>query len=69
MKASELRAKNLEELALELDEVCQEQFKLTIQRATGQLAKPHLMHKARRNIARIKTLMHQKTQESAGKEQ
>jgi large subunit ribosomal protein L29 len=32
-----------------------------MQQATGQLAKPHLVKQVRRNIARIKTVLNEKT--------
>lgn len=60
MKASELRQKSVEELNQELLELLREQFNLRMQRATGQLAKPHLFKQGRRNIARIKTVLHEK---------
>ena len=61
MKATELREKNNDELNQELEELNQEQFKLGMQRATGQLTKPHLVHNVRRNIARVKTIIHEMT--------
>lgn len=67
MKANDLREKSLVELEQELNALSEEQFKLTLHRATGQLTKPHLVKNVRRNIARVKTVIHQKKQESAGK--
>jgi len=61
MKASELRTKDLKGLQAELLERRKEQFNLRMQSATGQLSRPDLVKKARRDIARIKTIMHQKT--------
>ena len=60
MKASELRQKGVEELQQELMALLREQFNLRMQRATGQLSKPHLFHQVRRNIARVKTVLRQK---------
>jgi len=60
MKASELRSKSQEDLAAELDKLREEQFKLRIQHATGQLGQHHLLKETRRDIARVKTLMTQK---------
>jgi len=37
-----------------------EQFNLRMQRASGQMNKGHLMRNARRNIARIKTVLNEK---------
>lgn len=60
MKASELKGKSTEDLQKEMLELLREQFNLRMQRATGQLAKPHLMKAVRRDIARIKTILNEK---------
>jgi len=57
MKASELREKDRSELKEEILSLLQEQFNLRMQRATGQMSKPHRMKEIRRDIARIKTIM------------
>jgi large subunit ribosomal protein L29 len=61
MKASDLRQKNEQELSKELDGLLREQFNLRMQQGTGQLAKPDQMKKVRRNIARIKTVLNEKS--------
>jgi len=61
MKASDLRGKNEQELSKELDSLLREQFNLRMQQGTGQLAKPDQMNKVRRNIARIKTVLNEKS--------
>jgi len=61
MKASDLRQKNEQELSTELDGLLREQFNLRMQQGTGQLAKPDQMKKVRRNIARIKTILNEKS--------
>ena len=61
MKANELRASSVEELNTQLFELLREQFNLRMQRGTGQLAKPSRMKAVRREIARIKTVMAEKT--------
>jgi large subunit ribosomal protein L29 len=60
MKASELREKSVEELNGELVSQLKEQFKLRMQASTGQLGQTHLLTVARKNIARIKTVLRQK---------
>ena len=60
MKASELRSKSQDELAAELEKLREEQFKLRIQHATGQLGQHHLLKLTRRDIERVKTVMTQK---------
>ena len=53
----EIRLKNISDLKLLLDDLLEEQFKLKMQAATGQLAKNSEFKKVRKNIARIRTLM------------
>ena len=57
MRAEDLRSKSVEELAEELVDLRREQFNLRMQRATGQLARPHEYGRVRKDIARIKTVM------------
>jgi large subunit ribosomal protein L29 len=47
------------ELADELVKLRKEQFSLRMQRATGQAPKPDQFGAARRNIARVKTVLRQ----------
>tara|TARA_R110002049_G_scaffold208811_1_gene379285 strand:+ start:800 stop:991 length:192 start_codon:yes stop_codon:yes gene_type:complete len=60
MKASELRAKSSEELSKDLLTLREEQFKLRMQRTTGQLGQTHLLKLNQRDIARVKTLLTEK---------
>lgn len=60
MKAQELREKSVEELNAELQKALAEQFKLRVQKATGQLAQTHLLKQSRQQIARVKTVLRQK---------
>lgn len=60
MKASELRAKSSEELSKELLSLREEQFKLRMQKATGQLGQSHLLKLNQREIARVKTVLTEK---------
>jgi large subunit ribosomal protein L29 len=62
MKASELRDKSVEELNKTLLEVREEQFKLRMAKATGQLGQSHLLKQAKRDIARVKTVLGQKVE-------
>ncbi len=61
MKASEMREKNADELNKELMALLEEQFKLRMQKSTGQLARPHQMKDVRHNIARVKTILTEKS--------
>lgn len=60
MKASELKAKSIEELNAELLELLREQFNYRMQASTGQLAQTHLLRTVRCNIARVKTIITEK---------
>jgi len=61
-----LRAHSSAELADELVKLRKEQFSLRMQRATGQAPKPDQYGAARRNIARVKTVLRQKQTAHAG---
>ena len=60
MKATELREKSVDELNAELLKLREEQFKLNMQKSTGQLGQTHLLKQTRRDIARIKTVLSEK---------
>ena len=55
-----LRTQSPAELRDELVKLRKEQFSLRMQRATGQTPKPALFGEARRNIARLKTVLREK---------
>ena len=57
MKAVDLRGKSQEELTKELLNLRREQFNLRMQRATGQLARPHEYGRVKKDIARVKTVL------------
>ena len=61
MKANQLREKDKAGLNQELLALRKEQFNLRMQRKMGQPPKTHLFRKARRAIARIKTILNQET--------
>lgn len=67
MKPSELRNKSENELSQELVELRREQFNLRMQRGTGQLGNPARFKEVRRDIARIKTVLNEKTMKTQGK--
>ena len=60
MKSSELRAKSVEELKAELMSLLKAQFGLRMQIATQQLTKTSELKKARGDIARVRTILHEK---------
>ena len=60
MKATELRGKSHEELQQELASLLKAQFSLRMQKATQQLNNTSQLGKVRRDIARVRTLLHPK---------
>ena len=60
MKARELRAKTAVDLEQELTALLRAQFSLRMQKATQQLSNNSQLRKVRRDIARVRTVMHQK---------
>jgi large subunit ribosomal protein L29 len=60
MKASELRAKSVEELHNELVSLGKAQFGMRMQLATQQMTKTSELRKVRRDVARIKTVLTEK---------
>lgn len=61
MNAAELRNKSGVELKDELVELRREQFNLRMQRAVGQLTNPSRFKEIRREIARINTVLNEKS--------
>jgi large subunit ribosomal protein L29 len=57
-----LAAKSPNELKTELAALLKEQFGLRMQRATQQLTNTAKLSQVRRNIARARTLLHQKAE-------
>ena len=60
MKAQDLNEKTVDELNAELLAQLEAQFKLRMQKSTGQVNQTHLLKQSRRDIARIKTVIRQK---------
>ncbi|MCP4205921.1 MAG: 50S ribosomal protein L29 [Shimia sp.] len=60
MNANELREKTPDQLREELANLKKESFNLRFQQATGQLENPAQIRAARRNAARVKTILNEK---------
>ncbi|HEX5126690.1 MAG TPA: 50S ribosomal protein L29 [Rhodocyclaceae bacterium] len=60
MKASELRAKSVDDLKTELFALLKEQFSLRMQHATQQLSNNTQLGRVRRNVARVRTIIREK---------
>ena len=65
MKASELREKDIKELNQTLVELLKEQFNLSMQRGLGQASRPDKYKKVCRNIARVKTVITEKSKSAS----
>jgi large subunit ribosomal protein L29 len=63
MNAQDLKVKNTKELREQLAELLREQFNLRMQKGTGQLVKPHELRRVRRDIARVNTVLNEKSKE------
>ena len=61
MKVSELRNKSEAELKEELQGLLREQFNLRMQKGTGQLSNPARMKSVRRDVARVMTVINEKS--------
>ena len=68
MKSAELRGKSVDELHRELLGLRREQFNLRMQRGAGQLANPMRFAVVRKDIARIKTVLNEKSRVESGNE-
>lgn len=60
MKAAELREKTVEELEARIEELYKERFELRMRHRGGGLGQTHLMAAARRDIARVRTIIEEK---------
>ena len=65
MKIAEIRALSDEELAIELERLERHSFDIRAQAVTENLEDPSLLGKAKRDIARIKTVMTQRASQSS----
>ncbi len=60
MKAVDLRTKTAAELDTELESLLKAHFSLRMQMSTQQLTKNSELRKVRRDIARVRTILHEK---------
>jgi large subunit ribosomal protein L29 len=64
VKTKDLRAMTIDELEAKLIESKKEQFNLRIQQSTGQLSNTAQIRKARREVAKINTLISERKKNS-----
>lgn len=65
MKIEDIRDKSVDELNEQLAGLKKEQFNLRFQKATGQLEKTSRVKEIRRDIARIETVLSEKSKSQA----
>jgi len=65
MDTQELRKKTVKELRDEVTALRKEQFNLRMQQAAGQTPRGHMIRNARKNVARVKTVLNERAK--AGK--
>jgi|TARA_B100001059_G_scaffold235652_1_gene282076 large subunit ribosomal protein L29 len=61
MEAKELREKTMDQLNETLEALKKEGFNLRFQQATGQVENTAQMRRARRDVARVKTIINEKS--------
>ena len=61
MEAKELREKTMDQLSETLEALKKEGFNLRFQQATGQVENTAQMRRARRDVARVKTIINEKS--------
>ena len=66
MKTNEIRKMTTEEINTKITETKAELFNLRLSKATGNLEKPHRIKELRHTVARLKTVLNERTEE--GKE-
>ncbi len=60
MKTSEIREMSIEDINKKIVEIKNELFELRMKQATGNLEKPHMINKLRKDVARLKTVLTEK---------
>lgn len=66
-KLTEMKDLNSDELAQKMQGFKKEMFDLRMQRAEGKLTQPHQLKRARRDVARVMTLLKQRAAVKGGK--
>jgi large subunit ribosomal protein L29 len=61
MEAKELRERTMDQLTEELETLKKEGFNLRFQQATGQVENTAQMRRSRRDVARVKTIINEKS--------
>jgi len=69
VKAGELRTMSDEQLSLTLKDTIKNLFHLRVQSSTERLETPSEIKRARREVARLKTILHERRLAAAAKQQ
>jgi len=67
MKLADIKELTAKELLSRKRELREEFFNLRVQQQGGQLEKPHMLRTIRRNIAKIETVLTEKTRPTSAK--
>lgn len=68
MRTKEIRDLTREELQQKERELAEELFRLKLRKSTGQLDNPMRLRHLRRDLARVKTIQHERAKRAAGEE-
>jgi large subunit ribosomal protein L29 len=66
MQAKELRDLTSEEMHQKAREIAEELFRLRLRKSTGQIDNPMRLRSLRRDLARLKTIQHERAQRQRG---
>lgn len=66
MKANELREKDKTALSTLLQDLSKKYFQLKMQHGSGQLSQNHQLKQVKRDMARVKTVMHELARQGEG---
>ncbi len=65
MKISEIREMSIEDINKKIVELKNELFEMRMKQATGSLEKPHMINKLRKDVARLKTVLTEKSKDGS----
>ena len=65
MKISEIREMSIEDINKKIVELKNELFEMRMKQATGRLEKPHMINKLRKDVARLKTVLTEKSKDGS----
>jgi large subunit ribosomal protein L29 len=68
MRAREIRDLTSEEIRQKEGELAEELFRLRLRKSTGQLDNPMRLRHLRRDIARLKTIQHERARHGTGEQ-